>query len=624
MAQLTLARQLVAVHKRSLGLPAGRGLKLAGEGVVPGKIKKASAAVIKKAAAALINRPGATMAAMLKNEGATIYTVGGILYLVSGDKGGAGPGRLPAGFDVAVVGVMPGADNIVFGENQQKLTKPQRDLLQTLSSQKLMARDYNKMEKFLRLHHDVRRKAASRMKKGRGPGVGAKLPGSAVITKAMDARINARIAKLQGGEGIFDDIGKSVGKAAKSVGKAVSKGAKTASRVVKKAAKAAGKELALFAAGKTAFKPSMLLTGLSGIALLASVGFPPAAPILGPAATGLGGLSAVAKATGRGVSLAGGGVSLVGRGVSLAGGGLSFPKFTKKHGMIALGALAAVLGVVGAASGTSDSQQLADALQDALSGGGLGLHLPVPVGKKVGDKVCKRLTEKDVRQALRDQRQGRKLAEVETLRLAGQTAKKRAKATARGLAAAKRVTGRGLLSQSILKAKRSAKSSGSGFGGSGPGAFLQEFTRPGTGRKAAAMSDLVLEMPEVPTGPFRPMSGRGLTCQQKQAKGLKIACPTVQFSKLSGSGQFADAKDALGARFLGGGPPSKATGSRAEVWHGSAMHTAGGLTRADLMMNSRGAIVSRKASARAHAGFAKSGLKPGTKERMTQLRAMRK
>ena len=42
----------------------------------------------------------------------------------------------------------------------------------------------------------------------------------------------------------------------------------------------------------------------------------------------------------------------------------------------------------------------------------------------------------------------------------------------------------------------------------------------------------------------------------------------------------------------------KATGSRAEVMHGSAKHTSGGLTKADLKYNKHGRIVSRKASAR--------------------------
>ena len=38
-------------------------------------------------------------------------------------------------------------------------------------------------------------------------------------------------------------------------------------------------------------------------------------------------------------------------------------------------------------------------------------------------------------------------------------------------------------------------------------------------------------------------------------------------------------------------------GTRAQVWHGTAHHTSGGLTRSDLKQNKHGRIVSRKASA---------------------------
>lgn len=39
-----------------------------------------------------------------------------------------------------------------------------------------------------------------------------------------------------------------------------------------------------------------------------------------------------------------------------------------------------------------------------------------------------------------------------------------------------------------------------------------------------------------------------------------------------------------------------AVGSRAQVFHGNAKHTSGGLKRKDLMLNKRGRIVSKKAS----------------------------
>jgi hypothetical protein len=43
----------------------------------------------------------------------------------------------------------------------------------------------------------------------------------------------------------------------------------------------------------------------------------------------------------------------------------------------------------------------------------------------------------------------------------------------------------------------------------------------------------------------------------------------------------------------------KNIGSRAEVWHGTAKKTSGGLIKEDLIMNKRGRIVSKKMSERA-------------------------
>ena len=52
-------------------------------------------------------------------------------------------------------------------------------------------------------------------------------------------------------------------------------------------------------------------------------------------------------------------------------------------------------------------------------------------------------------------------------------------------------------------------------------------------------------------------------------------------------------------------------GSRAQVWHGTAKHTSGGLTKAQLMMNKSGRIVSRKkhASAKRDNRLVKAGYK---------------
>lgn len=53
-------------------------------------------------------------------------------------------------------------------------------------------------------------------------------------------------------------------------------------------------------------------------------------------------------------------------------------------------------------------------------------------------------------------------------------------------------------------------------------------------------------------------------------------------------------KNAMNAQM---GGAMKTVGTRAEVMHGTAHHTSGGLTRKDLKYNKHGRIVSRKASA---------------------------
>ena len=55
-----------------------------------------------------------------------------------------------------------------------------------------------------------------------------------------------------------------------------------------------------------------------------------------------------------------------------------------------------------------------------------------------------------------------------------------------------------------------------------------------------------------------------------------------------------------------------AVGSKAQVWHGTAKHTSGGLTRKDLMKH-KGRIVSRKKHAlgkKAFKNLVKAGYKP--------------
>ncbi len=58
---------------------------------------------------------------------------------------------------------------------------------------------------------------------------------------------------------------------------------------------------------------------------------------------------------------------------------------------------------------------------------------------------------------------------------------------------------------------------------------------------------------------------------------------------------------------------SQTTGSRAQVWHGTAKKTSGGLTKSHLMMNKHGRIVSRKQHSRGKSAIKrlfKLGFKP--------------
>jgi hypothetical protein len=70
------------------------------------------------------------------------------------------------------------------------------------------------------------------------------------------------------------------------------------------------------------------------------------------------------------------------------------------------------------------------------------------------------------------------------------------------------------------------------------------------------------------------------------------------------------------------GGSHKAVGSRAQVMHGSAHHTSGGLTKKDLKYNKWGRIVSRKKSA--HAKKTKRLEKAGYKTRKGKFGAVKK
>ena len=49
-----------------------------------------------------------------------------------------------------------------------------------------------------------------------------------------------------------------------------------------------------------------------------------------------------------------------------------------------------------------------------------------------------------------------------------------------------------------------------------------------------------------------------------------------------------------GTRKMRGGAKMPAVGTKAQVYHGTAKHTSGGLTRKDLMKTKKGRIVSRR------------------------------
>jgi hypothetical protein len=73
----------------------------------------------------------------------------------------------------------------------------------------------------------------------------------------------------------------------------------------------------------------------------------------------------------------------------------------------------------------------------------------------------------------------------------------------------------------------------------------------------------------------------------------------------------------------------KAVGSRAEVFHGTAKHTSGGLKKKDLKKNKYGRIVSIKASERAKKSFSKKlpksiRAKPFKKGNKTRRRTRRR
>ena len=81
---------------------------------------------------------------------------------------------------------------------------------------------------------------------------------------------------------------------------------------------------------------------------------------------------------------------------------------------------------------------------------------------------------------------------------------------------------------------------------------------------------------------------------------------------MMGGAKRKDRKDRKeGENMMGGATVT--VGSKAQVFHGTAHHTKGGLTRKDLIRNKRGKIVSRKQAAagkKAYSRLVKAGFKP--------------
>jgi len=297
MIPAQLKKMLVLRHKQHHGLVPRRGgaLKLAGEGTITKLSGKALKELIKMLAVA-----GAGVALTAGTELLSAYLKDGVIYLVgkglehfagAGAGGCRGRGQAGSGpFSAVPIGITPQAARITFKKGQRALTPANKRQLQMLTTKKLTSKDYADMAKYLMLHQKAQKGGAGTSQAG---GAGTSQAGGAGVSQA--------------GGGLFDPFvnvvkkaAKAVAKTVKKVGKSIVEVAEDVGQAVVKGAKAAGKETTRFLEGKTAFKPSHLLSGLSGAAVLASMGFPLAAPFLMPASRVLGVASTVARVSGRG------------------------------------------------------------------------------------------------------------------------------------------------------------------------------------------------------------------------------------------------------------------------------------------------------------------------------------
>ena len=69
---------------------------------------------------------------------------------------------------------------------------------------------------------------------------------------------------------------------------------------------------------------------------------------------------------------------------------------------------------------------------------------------------------------------------------------------------------------------------------------------------------------------------------------------------------------------------SKIVGSKKEVWNGSAKPTAGKLTKADLMQNKSGKIISKKKYLQGQKAFKNNQLKPKTAAEFKAINAAKR
>ena len=65
-------------------------------------------------------------------------------------------------------------------------------------------------------------------------------------------------------------------------------------------------------------------------------------------------------------------------------------------------------------------------------------------------------------------------------------------------------------------------------------------------------------------------------------------------------------------------------GTKAKVWHGTALKTSGGLFKSDLMKNKNGRIISIKKHKQGIEAFKRNQLKPKTKEELAAISGRKK